>query len=236
MRKYAEIIHGADEVVEDRCTVCGAVDRYCPGHDDEGRGNARGVPMMSGMGDPLRALPLGRAAMQWGRFEGDPIARWSPDGRRMILFEPFTFIDIRLKRWTAARGAILDGASIPSAFWPLVGTPFVGAYRYASVIHDYYCDTRAETWEETHTMFYYACRAGGVGKAHGKALYYAVYWFGPRWGARASGAAERPWRATELPMSRLRVIERFIKDSDPDLDGIRRTNPGVLGLSGSNNL
>ena len=39
------------------------------------------------------------------------------------------------------RGRVVDGASIPSVFWSIIGAPYTGKYRDASVIHDYYCET-----------------------------------------------------------------------------------------------
>ena len=99
----------------------------------------------------------------------------------MRLTEPFTYIDGRGKQWLAPSGAEVDGASIPRAFWTLVGGPFEGQYRNASVIHDVACRQRTETSDDVHLMFYNACRCGGVPEQKAKALYLAVYHFGPQW-------------------------------------------------------
>ena len=78
-------------------------------------------------------------------------------------------------------GSVVDGASIPQVFWSLVGGPFEGEYRNASVVHDVACDRKSEPWEAVHLMFYNACRCGGVGEKKAKLLYWAVYLGGPRW-------------------------------------------------------
>ena len=57
------------------------------------------------------------SAEPWGRFEGDVVARWEDDGRSMTLVEPFGYIDPRETRWDAPAAAVVNGASIPRAFW-----------------------------------------------------------------------------------------------------------------------
>lgn len=120
-------------------------------------------------------------ASDWGRFEGEVVARWENDGRQMTLVEPFAYVDPRLARWPAAAGSSIDGASIPRAFWTVIGGPFAGEFRNASVVHDVACDVRDRPWRAVHRMFYEACRCGGVGGIKAKTMYYAVFHFGPRW-------------------------------------------------------
>lgn len=125
------------------------------------------------------------AKAEFGYFDGDVVVRWtfgkSIPARGMQLLEKFAYIDATAKRWEAQKGYIVDGASIPRIFWTLVGSPFVGRYRRASVVHDYYCTVKTEPWEDVHEMFYNACRAGGVPEGKAKLLYAAVYARGPRW-------------------------------------------------------
>ncbi|MBO0753482.1 MAG: DUF1353 domain-containing protein, partial [Bradyrhizobiaceae bacterium] len=77
-----------------------------------------------------------------GRFVGHVVTRWEDDGRQMTIMEPFQFIDPHDRRWSVPRGIAVDGASIPQVFWSVIGGPFEGRYRNASVIHDYYCKAR----------------------------------------------------------------------------------------------
>jgi len=142
----------------------------------------------------------------WGRFEGEVVARWHAEGREMTLVEPFAYLDPRDGRWPAPAGAVVDGASIPRAFWSFIGGPFSGAYRAGSVVHDVACQTRDRGWRETHRMFYEACRCGGVGRVQAVAMYYAVHHFGPRW---------RTEVRTVVVAGRSLVEEVVVDDSPP---------------------
>ena len=117
----------------------------------------------------------------FGRFEGEVVASWTDNGRDMVLREPFLYIDSANRQWVAPAGSVVNGASIPAAFWSLIGGPFEGKYRNASVVHDVGCDEMTASWEDVHWMFYEACRCAGVDEFKAKTMYYAVYHFGPRW-------------------------------------------------------
>ena len=129
----------------------------------------------------VHAAVAATPASSWGRFVGDVVAKWEADGRDMTLVEPFAYVDPRDARWDASAGAVVNGASIPRAFWSLIGGPFEGRFRNASVVHDVACVVRDRPWQEVHRMFHDACRCGGVGAAKAATMYYAVYQFGPRW-------------------------------------------------------
>lgn len=117
----------------------------------------------------------------YGNFQGPLDIRMHSGSREGTLLAPFVYIDPRGKSWTAPKGAVVDGASIPKVFWSLVGGPWDDKYREASVVHDYYCDTRSEPWKEVHRAFYEAMLANGVDSTKAKIMYAAVYRFGPRW-------------------------------------------------------
>jgi hypothetical protein len=102
-------------------------------------------------------------------------------GRNFKLREPFAYRDPDGLVWEAKAGTVIDGASIPRPLWTIVGSPYTGLYRRASVIHDYYCMTRERQWEAVHKAFYDAMITAGVGPQQAKLMYYAVYRFGPRW-------------------------------------------------------
>ncbi len=117
----------------------------------------------------------------YGYFEGEVVASWDSGGRTMTLREDFFYVDPYNRRWSAPAGSVVDGASIPAAFWTIVGGPFEGRYRKASVVHDVGCHEMTASWEDVHRMFFDACVCGGVDLQTAKILYYAVYHFGPRW-------------------------------------------------------
>lgn len=119
--------------------------------------------------------------MSFGRFEGRVTATWHDDGRDMTLTAPFAYIDRADIRWEAPAGSVVNGASIPWPFWSVIGSPFTGRFRKASVVHDVACVDRTRPWKQVHRMFYEACRCSRTNVVQAKTMYYAVYHFGPRW-------------------------------------------------------
>lgn len=118
------------------------------------------------------------------RFIGTVSVSWltQPGADRDVkLNQNFGFEDSAGLVWTAKKNAIVDGASIPQIFWSTFGSPFIGDYRRASVLHDYYCEVRTRPSAATHLMFYEACRAGGVGPVKAKTMYTMFKTFGPSW-------------------------------------------------------
>ena len=116
-----------------------------------------------------------------GKFVGQVVAQWLDDGRKMKLVEPFGYIDPTGLSWDAPIGSVVDGASIPQVAWSVIGGPFEGKYRNASVIHDVACEQRLRPWPDVHRNFYYGMLASGVDEKLAKVMYGAVYQFGPRW-------------------------------------------------------
>ncbi len=117
----------------------------------------------------------------WGYFSGSVVTEWMDDGRKMKLVKPLQYIDPSNEIWDAPAGSIVDGASIPKIAWPIIGGPFEGKYRNASVIHDVACDKKDRLWYTTHKAFYHAMRASGEDEIIAKIMYGAVYCLGPRW-------------------------------------------------------
>lgn len=121
------------------------------------------------------------------KFEGKLIIQFKDAGERLELLENYYFIDASYKMWTARKGLVTDGASIPRWAWTSIGSPLGAPYVNAAVIHDQYCVLRTETPEHVHIMFYEAMIVAGVGKLKAKLMYAAVYYAGPWW----------DWRTTE---------------------------------------
>lgn len=120
-------------------------------------------------------------AQTYGSYIGKVVATWDGDGRTMTLVEPFAYIDPSGSRWDAPAWSTVDGASIPQFAWSIIGGPFEGKYRDASVIHDVACVEKRRPWESVHYTFFTAMLASGVSTAKAKIMYAAVYHFGPRW-------------------------------------------------------
>ncbi len=123
---------------------------------------------------------------KWGRFPGPLDVRSDGNGRDWSLLKDFAFVDQNDKRWNADKDKFTwNGASIPLPAWVLVGSPFIGCHRKASVVHDFYYQNHvscSETRKNVDVMYYHACRAGGMGWVNANVQYYCLRWFGKRWG------------------------------------------------------
>lgn len=156
--------------------------------------------------------------MTHGKFSANPEATWltepGPD-RRMKLLQDFTFTDPDGKEWLTPKGYRVDGASIPRPLWSLVGSPYTGDYRRASIVHDKACDDATgnpKARRAADRMFYHACRAGGCSVKEAWILYLGVRIGAldeavPAWGmgiaASERAGLELPW----LPLNaRWKVI------------------------------
>ena len=152
------------------------------------------------------------------------------EDRDMKLTKAFTFVDAAGLKWTVKKDAVINGASIPRIFWTTFGPPFVGEYRRASVVHDYFCDVRTRSAEATHHMFYEACVAGGVGVLKAKTMYTMVKTFGPNWKTLSSPLAinglEVLSRGQEVTVYRAMAddefarLEKWVDESNPSIEEI----------------
>jgi hypothetical protein len=166
----------------------------------------------------------------YGFFEDCVHACWFTDGRHMSLLEPLVFHQTRGPRiWTAPIGTYTDGASIPPIFWSVIGGPFEGKYRDAAVNHDYECCVKQHAWQDVHRMFYDGMMARGVELWRAKLMYFAVYFFGPRW-LKPAGAPRREF--TEGDIARAADLfqrqSEFRGESDAILDRIEQLTPEIL--------
>jgi hypothetical protein len=171
---------------------------------------------------------IGRVVVEWLSEEGED--------RTMRVVEWFAYEDPSGKLWEVPAGAEVDGASIPEALYSVVGPPFVGDYRRASVVHDYHCERRIVGWEAVHRMFYDAARTGGVPAVKAKMMYAAVRGWGPRWQRPSGVSGVGPIRGFPVPRpapqsSELNDLEDWITNADPSLDDIDRQVAELLGES-----
>jgi hypothetical protein len=115
---------------------------------------------------------------------GEVQTEWLSDGRSMRLTENVSFIDSKGVEWFACAGDIVDGASIPWFLWRAIGSPFVGKYRKASVIHDVYCKNKQRNSKRVHTLFHEIMIHDGVEPYKAHAMWLGVRLFGPRFKGR----------------------------------------------------
>ncbi len=160
-------------------------------------------------------------AANWGHYSGPIETRWEDDGRNMVLLNELRYTDPYGEVWIAPAGSRVDGASVPRAFWGLIGGPFEGKYRNASVLHDVAYDEQKRSPEETDRMFYNAMRCSGVGVATAKTMYYALRRHGRHWKHRQAIPADTgPSRPSAVNPEELGEIQQWIKQNDPDLEQI----------------
>lgn len=159
---------------------------------------------------------------EFGRFVGTVKTEWVDPEREMKLLDDFGYVDPSGAEWKAPRGEIINGASIPQVLWTIVGSPFTGAYRNASVVHDAACHERKKPWQDVHLMFFNACRCGGVGEVKAKILYGAVYRFGPRWSPNGNLIAFHRTKPIEQEFQELKA---FVEANNPSLQDIQRFEP-----------
>src|SRR6266705_4700182 len=173
-------------------------------------------------------------ATKWGHYTGEPVTKWNPDGRTMTLLTELRYTDPHGETWVAPIGSVVDGASIPRYLWSIMGGPFEGKYRNASVLHDVaYGEHNRPSWD-CDRMFYNAMRCSGVSAAEAKTIYYALYKFGHHWkfpikrakpvkfeGALVARGEEIP-RAVPVNPAQINEARNWISNTDPSLEQIEQ--------------
>jgi hypothetical protein len=178
---------------------------------------------------------------KWGYYSGAPVTKWDSDGRTMTLLSEIRYTDPKGEVWIAPAGSVVDGASIPRSLWTIMGGPFEGKYRNASVLHDVSYDQHNRPWEECDRMFYNAMRCSGVGKVEAGTMYYALYKFGHHWKfevkkakplkpkeAKALARNEEFPRAVPVNATEINDTRAWIRGTEPSLEQIeQRANEEV---------
>lgn len=89
------------------------------------------------------------------------------------LLEPLVFENDKYII-TGNIGMISDGASIPKAFWSIVGCPFGGSYTRAAFLHDLLYRSRIFSKDECDKLFDEAMEQDNVDAVTRSTLYDAV--------------------------------------------------------------
>jgi Protein of unknown function (DUF1353) len=160
----------------------------------------------------------------WGYYSGQVEARWENDGRTMTLLNELRYNDPDGALWVAPAGSVVDGASIPRVLWSLMGGPFEGKYRNASVLHDVAYDQKTRSWKQCDRMFYNAMRCSGVGATEAKTMYYALYRHGRHWKRLHIPTGETPEENATVPRALpvdeqedLAATRNWIENAKPSL-------------------
>jgi hypothetical protein len=182
----------------------------------------------------LAFVPDWATAQGKGSFRGRfAVERLRDNGReRMHLLERLEFVAPDGRAWSVPSGIVVDGSSIPKAFWSLMVGPFEEPYQKASILLDYFCEERATYARDVHRAFYDALLASGVAESRAWILYRAVETYGPAWrGGRFDAGCELldhydfsfcTRTATKPAVSQRNVdrgsLERFLRDVEEHAD------------------
>jgi hypothetical protein len=170
----------------------------------------------------------------WGYYSGAPETRWNSDGRTMTLLSELRYTDPHGIVWVAPAGSVVDGVSIPRSLWSLMGRPFEGRYRDASVLHDVAYEQHNRPWQDCDRMFYNAMRCSGVGAVEAKTMFYALFRFGHHWkfsikrakavkfGGKMVARAEEIPRAIPVNENEVNDARDWIRSAQPSLEQIEQ--------------
>ena len=163
----------------------------------------------------------------WGHYSGPIETRWEDDGRTMVLLNELRYTDPYGQVWVAPAGSRVDGASIPRAFWGIIGGPFEGKYRNASVLHDVAYDDQTRPWQDADRMFYNAMRCSGVNPITAKTMYYTLVRHGRHWKHPKAEVVNEGANARPAP-AEMDDIQKWIQANDPSIEQIeaRATQQG----------
>jgi len=169
-------------------------------------------------------------ATKWGFYDGEPVTKWNPDGRTMTLLTELRYTDPKGNVWVAPIGSLVDGASIPRYLWSIMGGPFEGRYRNASVLHDVAYGDKKRPWQDCDRMFYYAMRCSGVSAVEAKTMYYALYRFGNHWKfpikrgkpVKVDGTMVARAIPRAVPANQINEARDWIRSADPPLEQIEQ--------------
>lgn len=106
-----------------------------------------------------------------------------------LVDDTLTFTDADDREWTAPKGALTDGASVPRFALSVTDGRFAKEFVKAAVLHDAYASDdnkdldqyHQRSWQDVHRMFYDACIADGTSKTKAQIMFAAVWLAGDRW-------------------------------------------------------
>src|SRR6266516_4234625 len=162
---------------------------------------------------------------KWGYYTGNPVTRWNPDGLTMTLLSELRYTDPHGIVWVAPAGSTVNGASIPRSLWSLMGGPFEGKYRDASVLHDVSYEQHKRPWQDCDRMFYNAMRCSGVSAVEAKTMFYALYRFGRHW--KFPIKRGKPVKVGGTMVARAIPRAILVNEVNDARDWIRRADPSL---------
>ena len=184
---------------------------------------------VSGLALSAGVFAAGAENIDHGSFEGRVVVEWLDDPfvPTMRLVRSFAYREPQGKVWAVPQGHIIKGRGMPPLFRHLIGQPFYGSFRKASIIYDHATQEMKEPWDQAQLMFLEASMAEGVNESEAKAMYMLLRAQGSRWevpGSRCYGSCHGK---TEPLLWRPVVDEVVVNDL---LGWVRRDNPSILQI------
>jgi hypothetical protein len=178
-------------------------------------------------------------AAERGRFQGNIILEWvddSPFVATMRLVEKFSFQQANGKTWEVPAQATVDGRFAPPLFTRLMGHPFEGGFRKASIVYDHAVQDMTQPWEEAQRMFYEASIVEGVLPIEAKVMYMLMNAGGTRWAELRVDECFGTCHASEPSLSWRPLVDdepviqlvNWVRQNDPSLEEIDERVEGTL--------
>ena len=144
---------------------------------------------------------------------------YDPGHTEFKLLADYAYVAKDGTTYTATKGAVINGTSIPKVVWSFVGGPWSGKYRNAAVIHDFLCENLVADSDTVHSVFLESMLVSGVPEIKAKLMYYAVLKGGPRWSAGSGFSPPVVVRGTvsEIELSEFEKILKSNKLSETEI-------------------
>lgn len=131
------------------------------------------------------------------------------------LLAPYWYKGKDGKVWTVPAGYVVNGGSIPQAAWSIIGGPWSGKFRNATVIHDYLACERISTSDYVHRLFLEGMIESGVPKVKAWVMYKAVLVGGSDWSDVPGYVPQEP---RPVRSGSLEKLQEFLENNDISLE------------------
>lgn len=110
--------------------------------------------------------------------QGDVILKFLDDNTDDCILLSDLYYTSDKFRIHVKKGMTTDGASIPRILWTAIGSPFIGKYRKASIIHDALYRSHALSKKDSDRVFLDIMKSLGVGTIKRYLIFGGVFTFG----------------------------------------------------------
>ena len=179
----------------------------------------------------ITGVPVtGTSGAEQGGFEGRVVVEWLDDAfvPSVRTVEDFGFRQTKGKFWKVARGQVFNGKGMPPLFSDMVGSPYEGSFRKASMVYESATQRMTEKWDEAQRMFFEASVAEGVAPQDAKVMYLLLALQGSRWEVAGSSRCFGSCHGVSGPLEWRPVVDearagelvKWVRAADPKLDEI----------------